>query len=54
MPTLQQLIEKTKELMTQHNLHIGFQPIIQNYGRDRKGEWVILDGQKYYFKDSME
>lgn len=50
MPTPEQLIEKTKELMSQHKLQfINCQPIIQNYGRDRKGEWVILNGQKYYF-----
>jgi len=50
MVTPTQLIEKTKELIAQNKLEfLGCQPIIQNFGRDRKGEWIILGGQKYYF-----
>jgi len=52
MPTPQELIEKTKQLIKDNKLEfIGCEPIINNYGRDKKGDWIVLDGQKYYFKD---
>jgi len=48
--TPQQLIEKAEELVAKNKLEfIGCEPMIENYGRDKKGEWIILDGQKYYF-----
>jgi len=51
LPTPAQLIEKTKQLISQHDLQfIGHAPTINNYGRDKIGEWVILNGKKYYFK----
>ena len=51
MPTPEQLKQKVKELIEEDKLEfIGCKPAIQNYGVDKKGEWVVLDNQKYYFK----
>lgn len=52
MPTPEELKQKVKELIAENKLEfINCAPKIENYGIDKKGEWVILDRQKYYFKN---
>ena len=55
MPTPEELKQKVKELIVDNKLEfVGCKPKIQNYGVDRKGEWVVLDNQKYYFKKATK
>ena len=52
MTTPKELIKKVQQLIKENKLEfIDCKPTIENYGVDIKGEWVILAGKKYYFKE---
>ena len=50
MTNPKELIEKVNKLIIENKLEfIGCRPEIENYGIHKtKGEWVILNKQKYY------